>query len=668
VSTSFKIGIFRASGCFASDGSVGCGWIGEKETAQRLAAAVSGNPALTLGYSNYEQALDIPPMREPDRLWTGSHPNLTAVYSEAAERGLDGVLMYRGDGILSGNIIAQDVPIELYVIDVRGRQVRSYKSMTNTVDEVGQRALSTFLASAQPIAAPGIQRGSASKSYRIGIFPADGLFVRAPGSPWEEEYVAQIFRRHIKADAPSMSLRYSYYDPSLNQPPIYDYTRVWAGTKPRLSAIYREAEVRHLDAVFIYRGNGARSDVYGKIPSDPMPIDLYLIDVKQRRTYAQKGDTDALEKMVQGLISRLLQGQAQVAASTRPTSAAKARTPKRTNSAPYNIAIFPFDSDSNCIGWGRVRHEKLAAELETLIRRNDSLKLVYSYYDEQLDRPLIKDVERLWPIGSKKPNMTETFSLAETRGADAVVMYWRSDPDAGIVYCGTKMPPFPVDVYLIDIKQRRTYKLNGHEENLSALVEETFSRFLAGAQPKVVATAQKSGLTAGRSAPYKIAVFPFAGQFGGNSSWHREYKVAELLQVRIQQDPLLELAYSYYDDALNYPRIADRDRPWHGPKPNVDLVYQMASERSVDAVVMAFGDFIDFWSNGGWGGPSGFAVPVRIYVVDVARRKVYFEKGTAESESVKEKVDALLSQFLRTHSTAMRKTVSGDERPAPVAQ
>ena len=451
-----------------------------------------------------------------------------------------------------------------------------------------------------------------------------------------------------------MSLRYSYYDPSLNQPPIYDYAKVWAGTKPRLSAIYREAEVRHLDAVFIYRGNGARSDVYGKIPSDPMPIDLYLIDVKQRRTYTHSGDTGALEKMVQGLISRLLQGQAQVAASTRPTPAAKAGTPKRTNSAPYKIAIFPFDSDSNCIGWGRARHEKLAAELESLIARNDSLKLVYSYYDKRLDRPPIKDVERLWPIGSKKPNMAEAFSLAETRRADAIVMYWRSDPDAGIVYCGTKVPPFPVDVYLIDIKQRRTYKLNGHEENLSALVEETLSRFLAGAQRKLVATAQKGDPPAGRLAPRnKIALFPFAGQFGGNSNWHREYKVAELLQVRIQQDPSLELAYSYYDDVLNYPRIADRDRPWRGPKPNIDLVYEMALKRNVDAVVMAFGEYIDDNVVS-----RGVDVDIRIYVFDVAQRKVYVEKGTTDAGSVKQVANSLLSQFLRTHSTAMRKNVS----------
>jgi hypothetical protein len=112
------------------------------------------------------------------------------------------------------------------------------------------------------------------------------------------------------ANASALNLAYSYYDPSLDQPRINDYTKVWGGTKPKLSAIYREAESRHLDAVFMYRGIGLFAGMnYLGVPSDPMPIELYLIDVKQKRTYAQKGDTDGLEKMEDELISRLLQGQ-----------------------------------------------------------------------------------------------------------------------------------------------------------------------------------------------------------------------------------------------------------------------------------------------------------------------------------------------------------------------
>jgi hypothetical protein len=112
----------------------------------------------------------------------------------------------------------------------------------------------------------------------------------------------------MRVNASSLSLAYSHYDPGLNHPRIYDYTKVWASSKPKLSAIYREAETRHLDAVFMYRCIG--SYIGYSVPTEPMPIELYLIDVKQKRTHAQKGDTDRLEKMVDELISRLLQGQA----------------------------------------------------------------------------------------------------------------------------------------------------------------------------------------------------------------------------------------------------------------------------------------------------------------------------------------------------------------------
>jgi hypothetical protein len=154
--------------------------------------------------------------------------------------------------------------------------------------------------------APGIQQGTAS--YNIGIFPGVGDFDfgRGGGTPWAEKYTAEFFANYTRVNVSSLKLAYSYYDPGLNQPRIYDYTKVWAGNKPKLSAIYREAGTRDLDAVFLYRCDGISSIVNW---AGPMPIELYLIDVKQKRTYAQKGDTDRLEKMVQGLISRFLQGQ-----------------------------------------------------------------------------------------------------------------------------------------------------------------------------------------------------------------------------------------------------------------------------------------------------------------------------------------------------------------------
>jgi hypothetical protein len=184
VSTTYKVGIFPASGCFGSIGDMGCGWIGEKETAQRLAAAVRGNPALALVYSNYEQTLNTPPMRKPDQLWTGKRPNWTAVYTEATERGLDGVLMYRGDGVLVGTITAQDVPIELYAINLIDRQIRNYKGMTNTADKLAKQALSTLLAGAQAkaIATAPTQRAAVKGQAASAGQPFDGITLHPGGS------------------------------------------------------------------------------------------------------------------------------------------------------------------------------------------------------------------------------------------------------------------------------------------------------------------------------------------------------------------------------------------------------------------------------------------------------------------------------------------------------
>ncbi len=88
----------------------------------------------------------------------------------------------------------------------------------------------------------------------------------------------------------------------------------------------------------------------------------------------------------------------------------------------------------------------------------------------------------MWPRRSTKPNAAEVFSLGEARGVDVVVMYWR-DAKSGQA-CVNQMPPFPMDVHVFDVKQRKTYRQRGREKNLSAMTEQALSRFLAGRRPK----------------------------------------------------------------------------------------------------------------------------------------------------------------------------------------
>jgi hypothetical protein len=183
----------------------------------------------------------------------------------------------------------------------------------------------------------------------------------------------------------------------------------------------------------------------------------------------------------------------------------------------YKIAIFPFDGDSFCVGRNRPSDEQFAVELGASIKRNNALVLAYSYYDQNLNHPPIKKPGRLWK--GSKPNLAQVYALGESHGVDAVVMYWRADasPGLGGTNCITRSPPFPIDVWVMDIKQRKAYPRKGREEKLSAMTEQALSKFLANAQPKVVATAprQRSEVrttqTASAARPFEGITLPAGG-------------------------------------------------------------------------------------------------------------------------------------------------------------
>ena len=69
---------------------------------------------------------------------------------------------------------------------------------------------------------------------------------------------------------------------------------------------------------------------------------------------------------------------------------------------------------------------------------------------------------------------------------------------------------------------------------------------------------------ASRSTPYRIGIFPCGGKLSESGFGDLNQQVARTLQTSIQRDRGLTLAYSYYDDTLNEPRIKNRDRLWVG--------------------------------------------------------------------------------------------------------
>ncbi len=142
---------------------------------------------------------------------------------------------------------------------------------------------------------------------------------------------------------------------------------------------------------------------------------------------------------------------------------------------------------------------------------------------------------------------------------------------------------------------------------------------------------------------YRIAIFPGGGDFGSFSLGAVEERVARVLQINIQRDRTLTLAYSYYDDMLNAPRIKNPDRLWVGnvvrKNPNLELVYQMGRERDLDGVLMCWG----VHSSSSWIRGTN---PMWVYLIDVERRQVYQRKGTTAKSSVRKILKQVFSDFI----------------------
>ncbi len=185
--------------------------------------------------------------------------------------------------------------------------------MTSQAKAVEQTSLPARPPETQPAPAPQatmqqpVQVAKAESAYKVGIFPAVGQFIPRPNSGWDEAYTAQRFRAQAATNS-SLKVMYSHYEEGLDHPRLYDASKLWAGQKLKLSVIYKEARARNLDVVFLYRGTGFYVGYTEKV-TGPMPIELYLIDVKQERVYQRKGTTDGLQPMIGQLVSDLVQGR-----------------------------------------------------------------------------------------------------------------------------------------------------------------------------------------------------------------------------------------------------------------------------------------------------------------------------------------------------------------------
>ena len=343
-----------------------------------------------------------------------------------------------------------------------------------------------------------------------------------------------------------------------------------------------------------------------------------------------------------------------------------------TASGSYRIAIFPGSGDFGSPSLGDLE-ERVARVLQANIKKNRALVLAYSYYDDVLNEPRINNRDRLWAGGAvqKEPNLELVFTLARERGVDGVVMCW------GVYSSGswTTGAPNPMWVYLIDIEGRQVYRRKGttKDSDVSELSERMFFEFVNArksvtpAKTTVAAESAKQALLTqpkrqpgavgptpekkeAASTAYRIAIFP-AGGFGGMEGDVAREKAVGLVQANIQRDSALVLAYSYYDDSLNKPRIRKPDKLWvRGAvrrKPNLEVVYTLARERAVDGVVML------------WGTAPGHAwapadqTAIELYLIDIDLRQVYRPKGTTKGSDVSEQGERVFFEFVNA-----RKSVS----------
>lgn len=157
----------------------------------------------------------------------------------------------------------------------------------------------------------------------------------------------------------------------------------------------------------------------------------------------------------------------------------KSTTPNPQRTPVTKIAIFPFGSDSECLGESRPKQEHIASTLRTIIQDNNSLKLAYFYYDEASGDPLRNNIDKLWVGGvSRRPYAESIFRLGQERDVDAVLMAWR--PSVGPGYCSGRMPPYPIELYLIDVKSQYMLSVEGNEARLKGMTEQFFAHFLKG--------------------------------------------------------------------------------------------------------------------------------------------------------------------------------------------
>lgn len=179
-----------------------------------------------------------------------------------------------------------------------------------------------------------------ASAYRVGIFPFTGRFARTNCEARETEITAMV--RGLIQSNDSLQLTYSYYDKSLNEPPIKKPDKLWRDKKPNVELAYKLGRERNVDAIVMFRGDSV-SGYYCTDEMPPFPVALYVLDVSRRHTYHRKGYEANLKAMTKQAFSRFLAGRPQVVATAPPAGTATSPTPAAPvkDTAPETLSPHP---------------------------------------------------------------------------------------------------------------------------------------------------------------------------------------------------------------------------------------------------------------------------------------------------------------------------------------
>jgi len=154
------------------------------------------------------------------------------------------------------------------------------------------------------------------------------------------------------------------------------------------------------------------------------------------------------------------------------------------------------------------------------------------------------------------------------------------------------------------------------------------------------------------SGAHKVAIFPFEEDtFDAVTD-----QIYETLQAMIRSDRSLRLVFSYYNDALNDPPIANPATLWVGGKPNVELIVKLGRSRGADAVIL--GRLEDIVSHSAFAG--SFGTDMQLYLIDLDSRAVYRRNGT--TGKIKKLTQKLVVKFI-AGGGSKRAVASKDTTP-----